>query len=330
MNYIFKNINLKLQYSNWFIEVKFKISDNKQLNKILNDKIQYHRFVHVICKSLAGNILMQKEFTCSLDKWLQNKVLKDFRKDQQSKKYKQLFYQIDQITEQIKKLSRKSQKSTILLKALKILKKEKNKIINLTMKHVQIEYVHYCDNWIIGINGNKVLAKHLRAKINYFLEIKPRHQISIIKMNMINLKFYKTNFLEYEFFFSRNKKINFYNNFVNKINYKIKPQLKFSVPMNRILKTTEKLGYSKKLVKNYSPIYKSNYTILNDIAIIKYFVKFWTLISHYYSICNTFTKFQYIYYILCLSCNMTLSHRHGLGTKRVFSKYKKTVENKLQ
>ena len=36
MNYIFKNINLKLQYSNWFIEVKFKISDNKQLNKILN------------------------------------------------------------------------------------------------------------------------------------------------------------------------------------------------------------------------------------------------------------------------------------------------------
>ena len=284
-----QTIKLKFQCSNWFIQGSFTINNQKQLN------LHFNKF----------------------DKWVQ-KMSFEIITNQRSQKYKQLSYQINQIIEEIRKLDRRAQGFKTLLKALETLKKEKNKISNLTMNHVPIEYVRYYGDWIIGITGNKSLVKQIKAKINHFLKIELDSKIYLKRINIINLKVNKANFLGYQLFFSKNQKISFTTNINNRVYYQTKPKLQFSIPINLIFKVIEKKGYSKKLNKEYKSIYKSSYITLKEVVIIKHFVKFWILISNYYSICTNFRKLRYIYSILYLSYLMTLSNRYR--AKKIFFK----------
>ena len=149
--------------------------------------------------------------------------------------------------------------------------------------------------------------------------------IPFLKRRVINLVTNKINFLGYEIFFSTNLKINLGNNNNNimyNYTHQIKPILKLNIPINFILKIIEEKGYSKKLINSYYSIGKLNYTTLEDIIIIKHFIKFWLGLVNYYSGCDNILILQYVHYILNLSCALTLSHRHQLNIKKIFSNYK--------
>ena len=280
--------------------------------------MDFNNFQKNILKSIIIDIYYNK-----LDKWVQKKVLKDSKINQRNQKYKKLVYQIDKIKEQIKKLNKNSQEYNILLQALEILKNEKIKIMKLKMKDIKIKFFHFTSSWIGIISGNKVLATKTKSEINYFVEIKLIQIIPFLKRRVINLVTNKINFLGYKIFFSTNLKINLgNNNIMYNYTHQIKPILKLNIPINFILKIIEEKGYSKKLINSYYSICKLNYTTLEDIVIIKHFIKFWLGLVNYYSGCDNMLILQYIHYILNLSCALTLSHRHQLNIKKIFSDYK--------
>jgi group II intron reverse transcriptase/maturase len=319
--------------------------DHKQLCKILSDKIKDFRFINLIRKLLKCGILQQGKLTQSnfsvlqksivspilaniyyneLDEWVQKKakILEQSQTNQRKQNYKQQSYQIFNITEQIKKLNKRSKEYKILLKELKTIKRERAKIAT---KRVQIEYVRYAYDWMIGISGDKVLARELKAEVTNFVEIRLKQTIHCIKTKITDLRAGKTNFLEYEIYLPRNRKISSSISSGTRTICRTNSQVRFDIPMNSVLKKMEERGYIKKLVKGHRSISKVSYTRLKDILIVKHFTHVWTELANYYSGCTNLAKLQYIHYLLHLSCAMTLSHRHRSSIKKIFANHGETL-----
>ena len=345
-------IESKFRWLDWIvqgdIEGAYSTIDHKQLCKILSKKIQDVRFINLICKLLKCEILRQGKLTRSnfgvpqgsivlpilaniyyneLDEWVQKKVemLKQPRTNQRNQKYKQLSYQICKITEQVKKLDKRSEEYKILLKKLKTLKRKRTKTPSLVTKRVQIEYVRYADDWMIGTSGDKVLSRQLKSEITHFIEVRLKQTIYTIKTKITDLRAGKVNFLGYEIYLPRNLKISPYIGSGIRTIRRTNPQLRFDIPMDSILKRMEERGYIKKLAKGHRSISKASYTTLEDIVIVKHFAQVWTELANYYSGCTNLAKLQYIQSLLHVSCAMTLSHRHRSSTKKIFAKYGKTL-----
>jgi len=261
------------------------------------------------------------------DKWVEKKrkMIEYPLKNQRNQQYNQLSYQIVKITKQIKKLDKKLDDYKIVLKKLKIIKKKRAKTFNFATNYIQIEYIRYLDNWIIGISGTKVLARQLQLEVTHFLKVKLKQTITFINMKLTDLRAGKANFLGYEIYLPRNRKISSYMDLSSSIIGPIRLRLRFDIPIRVILKRMEKRGYIKKLVNGYRSISKANYTTVKDIRIVKQFTQVWKRLANYYSGSTNFTKLQYIHYLLHLSCAMTLSHRHRLTVRKIFAKHGKTL-----
>jgi len=346
---ILKYIDLKFRWIDAVIENDIKaIIDNKQLSKILSKKIQDVRFLNLIKQLLNCGVLQQKKFTRSnfgffqtniispiltniyyneFDKWVEKKrkMIEYPLKNQRNQQYNQLSYQIVKITKQIKKLDKKLDDYKIVLKKLKIIKKKRAKTFNFATNYIQIEYIRYLDNWIIGISGTKVLARQLQLEVTHFLKVKLKQTITFINMKLTDLRAGKANFLGYEIYLPRNRKISSYMDLSSSIIGPIRLRLRFDIPIRVILKRMEKRGYIKKLVNGYRSISKANYTTVKDIRIVKQFTQVWKRLANYYSGSTNFTKLQDIHYLLHLSCAMTLSHRHRLTVRKIFAKHGKTL-----
>ena len=346
-------IESKFRWVDWVIERDIEGTsptiDHTQLCNILSKKIQDVRFINLIRKLLKCGVLRQGQFTRSnlgvsqrniissilmniyfneLDKWVESKanMLSQSRTNQQNKKYKQLSYQIGKKTDQMQKLEKKSKQSKIILKELKALKIERAKVLSLATQQIQIEYVRYVDNWMLGIKGDKTLAKELKVEINHFVMVHLKQTVHPTKIKITGLRSGKAKFLRYEIYLPRNRKINPYIGSGTQITRRTNLRLRFDIPMDSILQKMEERGYIKKLIKGHRSISKASYTSLEDIAIVKHFAQVWIGLSNYYSGCTNFLKLQYIHYLLHISCAMTLSHRHRSTTKKIFIKYGKVLK----
>lgn len=332
---ILEYVELKFQWVDWVIEGIYSTINNKQFYKILSKKIKDVNFLNIIYKLIKCKILSQNMFIWSnfgvlqkntlseifiniyyneLDKWIQKKVeiLNQFYINKQNQTCKELSYYTDKKIDQLKKQNKNLKIYKIFLKKFKIVKNKKLTINNLATKPVQIEYVRYENDWILGISENQILAKRLRIEVNLFVSLKLKQIIYPIKTNIINLWIDKINFLGYNIYFSQNKKV-----------CKTKIKLKFDIPLNLIFKIMEKKSYIKNFVKGHRSISKTNYTTLNDIVIIKHFMQVQLGLINYYSGCNDITKLQLINYFLHLSCVMTLTQKHRSSIKKIFIKHKK-------
>lgn len=345
---ILEYIELKFQWVDWIVEGIYSTIDSKQFYKILNKKIKDIKFLNLIYKLIKYEVLPQKNLIWSkfgipqknilsvifiniyyneLDKWLREKIkiLNQRHVNQQNRNYKKLCYYTNKKIDQLKTLDKRLKIYKIFLKELKIIKSKKVKINNLLFKPIQIEYVRYKNNWIVGIRGSQFLAKQLRIEVNLFSSIKLKQIIYPIKTKIINLWTGKVNFLGYEIYFLQNEKSNTFiyprTEIINTLNFK----LQFDIPINLILKIMEKRGYIKNFVNGYRSISKINYTTFNDTVIIKYFMQVQARLINYYSGCNNITKLQFINYLLQLSCAMTLTHKHQSSIKKILLKYGKLL-----
>jgi RNA-directed DNA polymerase len=345
-------IESKFRLVDWVIEGDIEDAyptiDHTQLCNILSKKIQDVRFMNLIRKLLKCGVLRQGQFTRSsfgvlqgsivsqifaniyfneLDEWVEEKanMLNQPRIDQRDQKYKQMCYQIGKRAEQMQKLDKKSKEYKILLKELKTLKKERVKVPSLATKEIQIEYVRYADDWMIGIKGDQNLAKELKAEVSQFMKARLKQTIHPTKTKITDLRSGKARFLGYEIYLPRNRKISPYNGSGTRTTCRINPRLRFDIPMDSVLQRMEDRGYSKKLAKGHCSVSKASYTTLEDIVIVKHFAQVWRGLANYYSGCTNLAKLQYIQYLLHMSCAMTLSHRHRSSTKKIFAKYGKTL-----
>lgn len=347
-----EQVELKFCCVNWVIKSDSPdpalIVNQKQLCAILSEKIDDSRFMNLIRKSLKCCNLGQKQFTRSnlgvshnplllpifvniyyheLDKWVKKKVERINKplKNQCNLDCKQLSSNIKKIDKQMQTLKKESEEYKNLLKKLNILKRKQINIPNLVHKRIQMEYVRYANDWMIGIRGDKILAHQLKVEVSKFMDVRLKQTPNPGKLILINLQVGKANFLEYEIYLPRNQQLKTYIDSNTRTRRRSNLQLRFDIPLDSILKKMEKRGYIKKLVKGYRPISKGSYTILEDIVIVKHFTKVWSSLQNFYSGCTNLSKLQYIQSLLQVSCAMTLAHRHNSSIRKIFTKHGKTL-----
>jgi group II intron reverse transcriptase/maturase len=327
------------------IEAAYPTIDHNKLCEILKKKIQDTRFMNLIRKMLKCGILRQEVFTRSslgvpqgsivspmlaniyyheLDLWVKDKAsnLHQPPINQRNKEYKRLSFQIKKIAGKLQGLEKQSDEYCCLLKELKVLKQERFKIPSLTTKRIQIEYVRYADDWIIGVSGGKILANQLKVEVRKFLESN-LHQP--MKTKVTNLRAGKAKFLGYEIYLPREGKVSTYTGSGTRLTRRTNPMLRFDIPLDSVLNRMHKRGYLRKSPQSYIPTSKASYTTLQDIVIVTHFQKVWRGIENYYSGCTNFLRLQYIHYLLRMSCAMTLAHRHRSSSKKIFCKHGKTL-----
>ncbi len=347
-----QHIEGKFRWVDWVIEGDiegaYPTIDHNRLCEILNKKIHDVRFMNLIRKLLKCGILRNEKFTRSsfgvpqgsivspilaniyyheMDQWVEEKAIKlnQPRTTLRNKRYKQLSYQISKIADEIHNLDKRSEKYKILVKELKTLKKERMKIPSLRDECIQLEYVRYADDWMIGVSGSKELANQIKLEIGEFLNVELKQTLHPVKTKVIDLRAGKAKFLGYEIYLPRLRKISPYTGSGTRTTRRTNPRLRFDIPTDSILERMEERGYIKKLAKGHRPISKASYTPLQDIVIVKHFQSVWRGIENYYSGCTNLEKLQYIHYLMRFSCAMTLAHRHRSSSKKMFAKHGKTL-----
>lgn len=351
-HHAFEYVEFKFRWMDWVIEGDiegaYPTIDHNRLCEIISKKIDDPRFLNLIRKSLKCGILKDKQFTRSslgvpqgsivspilaniyyheMDKWVEEKkiLLNQPRTTQRNSKYKQLSYQIGKISRFMAELDKRSEEYKVLLKELKILKKERENTPSLANKHIQIEYVRYADDWIIGVRGEKALAYELKTEIGEFLNLELKQQLHSVKTKITDIRCGKVKFLGYEIYLPKIRRISPYTAAGTRTTRRINSMLRFDIPLDSVLKRMEERGYVTKLINKYYPTSKKDYTTLEDSVIVEHFQKVWRGIENYYSGCTNLKKLQYINYLLQMSCAMTLAHRHRSSSSQMFAKFGKDL-----
>jgi len=211
---VLEYLESKFRWVDWVFENGRKGEDltieHTQLYNVLSKKIQDVRFMNLIRKLLKDDGLRQKLtqphlglsqgnniypilaniYFNEFDKWVEKKVnmLKQPPIEQSNKKYTQLCSKIAKRVNQTQKLDPKSKVYKNLLKELKLLKKERVNIPNLAKKDIKIEYVRYANDWIIGIKGEKTLAKELNTEVSRFMKVYLKQTFYPTKSKIIELR----------------------------------------------------------------------------------------------------------------------------------------------
>lgn len=347
-------VEKEFRWMDWTIKVDitnaYPTIDHKILCSILQKRISDERFLNLIRKSLKCGTFINPETLYSklgvpqgsivspilaniyydeLDKWVSHKA-KDVFIEKSSKRhpeYKQLEWKIKKITNQLDQTERTSKSHDALVRELKQLIQQRNQVPSLLDTGVELRYVRYADDWIIGIKGPKSLAMQLREEVSTFLDLELKQILDPIKTKVIDMRAGKFLFLGYEIFLPRNKKLTKYKKKDGTLTIRRStPTLRFHVPVQRILKRLQERGYVTYENNKIRPISKRSYSPLEDEVIVNHFKSVWLGISNFYSGTTNWSHLQYIHYLLHMSCAMTLAHRHRTSSSKIFQNHGKRLE----
>jgi len=299
------------------LDCEYSIINCKQFYNLFSKKIYDNRFINLICKLLKSEILNQRQLTKpyfrtgiislilttiyfnELDEWVDDK--------------RNMFYSF-----RMKEYNRK------FIKVLNTLNLKKIGVPGSVTR--QITYIRYAKHWMIGIRGHYILAKTLHTSVNNFLVLNLKQTLHTKKPKIIDLHLDKAKFLGYQIYLPNTQDYIFYTSGSNhKIN-RMKPNLRFDIPVDLVLQKMEEQSYIKKLVKGHRSISKTYYITFDDSVIIKHFSQVWETLANYYTGCTNLSKLQYLHSLLHISCAMTLSHKHCSSIKKVFAKYGKSLK----
>lgn len=344
----------EFRWMDWVIKGEIQttcpIINHSSLRTILAKKIKDHRFLRLINKSLKCGVSINSEtfsfkigvpqrsivypilvniYFHELDKWITQKEKELFEKKSSKRhsKYKQLEYQINKVSKELEKTIQNSKEQKDLRRKIKFLIAERNQTPSLLEKGIEIRYVRYMDDWIIGIKGPIQLAKQLKEEVNDFFQNQLHQELDSEKTKILNLRSGKISFLGYEIFLPRNMKL---------VKYKKKkkrqtvrrqsPTLSFQLPVKIIIQRLHKRGYIVYENNRWRPVSKRSYSSLEDEVIVRHFQSVWRGLFNFYSGTTNRSHLQYIHYLLHMSCAMTLAHRHRSSSTKIFKKRGKRLE----
>lgn len=194
--------------------------------------------------------------------------------------------------------------------------KERRNIRSLLRVGQKLEYIRYCDDWIIGVWGKKSDAVSIKEQVKSCLEIN-------LKLNLN---------LEKTIITKAVKGINFIGTFISKESRRMmqgltsanrKPahgSIRLSVPINKVLKKLEDTSF--KIQNQMIPKGQTKFLHLSDSEIIEKYNQIITGYEVFYSFISNYNKFrQTVLYILHYSCIMTLARKHSLNVPKVIRKY---------
>lgn len=349
-----KYVEEKFRWVNWVIkgdiQNAYPTIDHAILRKKLQQRIQDPRFLNLINKSLKCGVYTNPDTLYSklgvpqgsivspilaniyfdeLDQWITQKEKEHFSKKSAKRhpRYRQLEYQIRKVSRELDRLEPNVGERKELRKNLKSLIQKRNQTPSLADPGIEIQFVRYADDWMIGVKGPKSLAKQLKEEVTQFFEENLKQGLDPIKTEIINLRAGKVNFLGYDIFLPRNMKL---------VKYKVAggkqtvrrqtPTLRFHAPVDDILRRLKERGYISYKDNQWRPISKSGYTPLEDDVIVRHFSSVWRGLLNFYSGATNWSHLQYIHYLLHMSCAMTLAHRHRSSSTKIFKKHGKRLE----
>jgi group II intron reverse transcriptase/maturase len=349
-----KYVEEEFRWVDWVIkgdiQNAYPTIDHSILRLLLSRKIDDPRFLRLINKSLKCGVYKNPQTVYSklgvpqgsivspilaniyfheLDQWV-NQKRKEYFSPKSTKRnqiYKKLQYQIKKASEKLDQTDPTSIEARNMLREMKGLIAQRNQTPSLLDPGVQVRYVRYADDWMIGVKGPCSLAKQLREEVDEFFETKLRQTLDPEKTKVINLRAGKVNFLGYDIFLPRNIKL---------VKYKRKgakqtmrrqsPTLRFHLPVKKVLQRLNERGYITYTNNRWRPVSKSDYTPLDDEIIVRHFSSVWRGIRNFYSGTTNWSHLQYIHYLLHMSCAMSLGHRHRVSSRKIFQKHGKRLE----
>jgi group II intron reverse transcriptase/maturase len=311
--------------STWLIEgdisACFDEVDHRILESILRERINDERFIHLINKLLrAGYLDTDLSFTgsklgagqgsiCSpifaniyldkLDRFVEEIITRETKgKDRKlSPEYQRLRYQL-----------RKAEASGDVESA-KSITKQLNLMpsIDLMDKNfVRVRYVRYADDFLVGVIGDKALAKSIKQEIGNFLKTTLKLRLSDEKTKITNAKHGEAKFLGFRI-------------------TKPKSHLRILIDMNKLI---QKLIDNGMCNGDGYPIGMKKKITLPVQDILKYANDVLRGLIYGNQGCHNFWQAARVQYIVQYSTAKTIARKFDISMKAVFKKYGKylTVE----
>lgn len=302
--------------------------DHHILINILRKKIQDERFIRLIWKLLRagmiengqdkptnlgtpqGSILSPilaniylNEFDKFIEKVIEQLSSKEPR--QRNPYYKKISSKIYYIKRRANK--NKAEENRNLIKILSKDQKETPSRDPLDTKYIQIRYIRYADDWLIGIIGDKNLTKNIKSVIEKFLAEKLKLTLSIEKSHITHLSSRKVEFLGFEI--EIKNKSEFSSSEGKKYRRTVGWQPKLFIPTKKIV--TLKLANNNFCSKLGRGKCKKGWILYPDDIITERYNHIIRGIRNYYAPADNYnTSMKRIEYILRTSWAHTLATKH--------------------
>ena len=192
---------------------------------------------------------------------------------------------------------------------------------------VQIHYVRYADDWIIGITGSHELAVQIREEVRIFLKDYLKLELSMEKTKITHIGSEYAKFLGHyiktttltQNLSSRRRSIS--GKLLNLRKSTGKP--KILAPKDLIRKKLIEYGFANN--KGF-PKYVGRFIFLQDYDIIIRFNNILRGFMNFYNMAENRYDLNELTYILEYSLAHTLGAKHRLSLRRVFAKYGKPIK----
>lgn len=348
------HVDKTLRWMDWVIEgdieeVYLSI-DHRILCNLIEKRINDTRFVNLIRKALNCGVLIGKtisQFSVGvpqgsivspilyniyfheLDVWVKQKAKELYRAPSKCSEYKRIEKLISKYSKQMQTLRKDSDKHKNLLKELKTARNLRSNIPSQKHTRIEVAYVRYADDWMIGVSGEKEIAQKLLYEVKSFFKESLNQKLHPENTKITDLRKDKARFLGYEIFLPAKNPVTSTTFSGTNTRRRGNPKLRFDIPVNELVSKMVKKGYVSRLKKGVRPISKSSYVTLEDHVIVNNFRSVCLGILNFYSGCNQPKRLQYIHYLLHMSCAMTLAHRHRTSSKQIFTKHGQRLTVKI-
>jgi len=196
--------------------------------------------------------------------------------------------------------------------------------------YVRMKYIRYADDWIIGINGPRVLDEDIRQKCADYLSDVLDLELSFEKTHIRHAKTETAKFLGTDLRIGNTgegKKANFTSK--NGIKYQKSvtgwtPYMK--APIGNLVRNLANKGFCD---LDGNPLSKASWSLLDDIQIVDLFGSIWRGLHNYYSFVDNRSNMNRIQFILLHSAAKTLADKHRSSVRKMFKKHGKWLEIKV-
>jgi hypothetical protein len=313
----------------WVIKIDIK-STNKiikyeVLQPFIQKQIEDQRFTNLIQRLLRSrfslpNLTITPTQDEKLPSLLYNIYFHQISNEIENLRLNQLSRVASKQIQKFNVLKKHSSKDKEALKITKKLIVEETQLIH-NKSVLNLEYLRYQNYWLIGFTGDISLCHKFKTDIQ-------KHIIQTLKLSqsevittIINLRYGVVSFLGYDIYLVqrqyrtvRHKNLGFENQ-----------TLHFTLPIKKLTLILQLMGFVSTTKKGIRPISKANYVHLDDHLIIRQFKKIWSSFNNYYSGITLTKRLQYIYYLIRMSCAMTLAHKHKTTCRSIFVKKRKQL-----
>lgn len=211
------------------------------------------------------------------------------------------------------------------LKTLKVTRKRLLSTNFSTRTGINMHYVRYADDWLIGIIGPKKIAEEIKEKVRKFLKEEllielntEKTKITNVRQNLVKYLGYKIKVTDKEYYQSKLHKRG------KVLQRAANGRVKLYIPTEDIVERLREKGFVRLTAfkgKYYGPWVPRTDTeiVINYRAIIIGYM-------NYYILADDYTNIKDIVYLLKYSAAHTLAAKYKTSIAKIFTKYGKAIK----